>query len=150
MSRRHVWREQPSGFCESFVHRSLFRSHYDAACLISCSPVEAFRAVGFPWLSRARGFFEGEEAERVQSIYWKERIGGDGLLFYLAEGLSVIKAAGWGGDRSAHMWISMKIRSVVKVTDGTVFDQTSLFLIRRLYLGLLLGLFYVCGLRSMH
>lgn len=115
MSRRHVWREQPSGFCESFVHRSLFRSHYDAARLISCSPVEAFRAVGFPRLSRARGFFEGEEAERVQSIYWKERIGGDGLLFYLAEGLSVIKAAGWGGTglliceyqwRSGALWRS--------------------------------------------
>lgn len=36
--------------------------------------VEAVRAVGFPWLSRAEGSFEGEEAERVQSIYSSKKI----------------------------------------------------------------------------
>lgn len=31
-------------------------------------------AVGFPWLSKAEGSFEGEEAERVQSIYSSKKI----------------------------------------------------------------------------
>ncbi len=66
---------------------------------------KAVRAVGFPWLSWAEGSFEGEEAERVQSIYSSKNIWKWVSLLFSSRAVS--HQSGGGGERGRSSYVNV-------------------------------------------